>query len=154
MHNEIDLHGYTQVEAIEALVRYYNARVKKGNRSRFDIIHGYGSTGTGGALRVRIRSFLSRHADCLRFEPGENFSPSNPGKTLVMPVKELPDMVDQLAGEILEYCATARTISKISGKFRRHGDAKVQASLKSLEKQGVITSFFKGQYRHYQAVEA
>ncbi|NCB37426.1 MAG: hypothetical protein EOM80_01545 [Erysipelotrichia bacterium] len=152
MNNEIDLHGYTQIEAIEALVRFYNSRVKKGDRSRFDVIHGYGSSGTGGALRVKIRSFLLRHADCLRFEAGENYSPANPGKTLVIPIKDLPEAVDLLAEEILEYCSTAaRTINKISGKFRRYGDARVQASLKSLEKQGALTTFFKGQYRHYQA---
>ena len=151
MSAEIDLHGLTQVEAVEALVKFYNARVRKGDCRRFEVIHGYGSSGTGGALRLRIRSFLARHADCLSYEPGESYSPANPGKTLVVPVKELPDTLDMLAEEIVEYCANARTISKISGKFRRHGDAKVQAALKTLEKQGALTSFYKGQYRHYQA---
>ena len=151
MSNELDLHGYTQVEAIEALVRFYNARVRKGDRRRFDVIHGYGSSGTGGTLRQRVRSFLSRFADCLCFEPGENYSPANPGKTMVIPLRELPDTLDMLAEEILEYCATARTMSKISGKFRRHGDVKIQASMRTLEKQGAITSFIKGPYRHYQA---
>lgn len=150
MSNEIDLHGLTQIEAVEALVKYYNRQVKNGDRSRIDVIHGYGSSGEGGALRVRIRSFLARHPECLRFELGENFPPLNPGKTLVFPLCPLPDVLDLLGEEILEYCVTAKTISKISGKFRRHGDARIQASLKNLEKQGAITTFFKGQYRHYQ----
>ena len=152
MTNEIDLHGFTQIEAVEALVKYYNRQVKSGDCSRIDVIHGYGSSGEGGALRVRIRGFLARHADCLRFELGENFPPLNPGKTLVFPLRVLPDATDMLADEILEYCTTAKTMSKISGKFRRHGDVRIQASLKNLEKQGAITSFYKGPYRHYQAI--
>jgi len=151
MINEIDLHGLTQIEAIEALVKYYNRQVKNGDYSRIDVIHGYGSSGEGGALRIRIRSFLTRHIDCLKFELGEGFLPINPGKTMVFPERALPDMIDQLADEILDYCANAKTLSKISGKFRRHGDGKIQTSLKNLEKQGAITSFYKGQYRHYQA---
>ncbi len=151
MGNEIDLHGCTRVEALEMLIRFYNDRVRRSNRTRFDVIHGYGSSGTGGTLRTCIRNFLGRHADYLRFEPGENYSPANPGKTLIIPMKELPDAVDILAEEILEYCVTPRTLSKISGKFRRYGDGKVQAALKNLEKQGAVSSFFKGQYRHYQA---
>ncbi len=152
MNNEIDLHGYTQIEAVEAFVKFYNSQVKTGNCCRIDVIHGYGSSGEGGTLRIKIRSFLARHADYLRFELGENFAPLNPGKTLVFPIKSLPDTVDLLANEILEFCATAKTLSKISGKFRRHGDAKVQVSLKSLEKSGNLQSFYKGRYRHYQAV--
>ncbi|MBU1108331.1 MAG: Smr/MutS family protein [Candidatus Riflebacteria bacterium] len=151
MINEIDLHGLTQIEAVEALVKYYNRQVKNGDCSRIDVIHGYGSSGEGGSLRIRIRGFLASHADCLRFEPGEYFLPLNPGKTLVFPLRMLPDAVDLLADEILEYCSTAKTMSKISGKFRRHGDVKIQASIKNLEKQGAITSFYKGPYRHYQA---
>ncbi|OGK08271.1 MAG: hypothetical protein A2W80_12250 [Candidatus Riflebacteria bacterium GWC2_50_8] len=154
MINEIDLHGMTQIEAVEAFIQYYNRQVKNRDFSRIDVIHGYGSTGEGGALRLRIRSFLARHTDCLSFEPGESFRPGNPGQTLVFPSKALPDALDLLAEEILEYCATAKTLSKISGKFRRHGDVKIQASLKNLEKQGAITSFYKGQYRHYQASTA
>mgnify|MGYP000943732689 CR=1 FL=1 len=151
MSAELDLHGFTQIEALETLIGFYNTRVRRGDRSRFEVIHGYGSSGTGGTLRVRIRAFLARNEASLKFEPGENFSPANPGKTLVIPIKELPDMLDLLAEEILEYCGTARTLSKISGKFRRHGDVKVQAALKNLEKQGEIVSFTKGRYRHYQA---
>lgn len=152
MNNEIDLHGHTQIEAVEAFVKFYNSQVKTGDCRRIDVIHGYGSSGAGGALRIKIRSFLASHADCLRFESGENFPPPNPGKTLVFPIKPLPGAVDLLANEILEFCSTAKTLSKISGKFRRYGDAKVQASLKSLEKSSALQSFYKGRYRHYQAV--
>ncbi|HAE41211.1 MAG TPA: hypothetical protein DCG57_21645 [Candidatus Riflebacteria bacterium] len=152
MSNEIDLHGLTQIEAVETLVKYYNRQVKAGDYRRIDVIHGYGSTGEGGALRLRIRSFLARHTDCLGYEPGESLRPTNPGQTMVFPAKALPDALDLLGEEILEYCATAKTLSKISGKFRRHGDTRILASLKGLEKQGAITSFYKGQYRHYQAI--
>ncbi|OQA01289.1 MAG: Smr domain protein [Planctomycetes bacterium ADurb.Bin401] len=151
MSNEIDLHGYTQIEAVEAFVKFYNGCVKNRDWRRIEVI--YGSSGEGGALRRRIRSFLAGHAECLRFEAGENIAPANPGVTMVFPDKALPDSIDLLAEEILEYCATARTITKISGKFRRYGDAKIQASVKNLEKSGALKSFYKGQYRHYQSTQ-
>lgn len=41
------------------------------------IIHGYGSSGTGGRIRVEARSYLSRlksRGEILDFIPGEDFS--------------------------------------------------------------------------------
>jgi hypothetical protein len=151
MHKELDLHGLTILEAVELFIGFYNSQIKKGDYSRFEVIHGYGSSGEGGAIRGRLRSFLARHGEFLSFVAGEECRPPNPGKTLVCPVKPLPSTVDILAEEILAYCEVAKTITKISGRFRRHGEAKVQVALKNLEKLNLLTSFYKGQYRHYQA---
>jgi len=149
MSSGIDLHGLTVIAAIEKFVLFYNQRVKSNNLSSFEVVHGYGSSGEGGAIRTRLRSFLSRHSDYLGFISGEGIFPPNPGKTIVSPRKALPTMVDQLGEEILEFCVSAKTASKISGKFRRHGEDKIQSALKSLERQNLLESFFKGQYRHY-----
>lgn len=152
MSSGIDLHGLTVLEAIEKFVEFYNQRVKKNNFSHFEAVHGYGSSGEGGAIKTRLRSFLSRHSEYLGYIAGEGMFPPNPGKTIISPRKPLPTIVDQLGEEILGFCATAKTASKISGKFRRHGEEKIQNALKNLEKQNLLASFYKGQYRHYKAV--
>lgn len=150
MSCELDLHGCDLIEAVETFINFYNARVSRGDCSRIDVIHGYGSSGEGGAIRIRIRNFLERNADYLTFEPGERFAPVNPGKTMVFPRRVLPSVVDLLAEEILTFCSAGKTASKITGKFRRHGEARVMTALKNLEKQSLLTSFYKGQYKHYQ----
>ncbi len=50
MSAEIDLHGYTVAEAIEIFVKFYNGRVATGDLSSLSVIHGYGSSGTGGRI--------------------------------------------------------------------------------------------------------
>ena len=59
----LDLHGLTWTEAQAAFIDFYNGAVRQasGNAgSRLDVVHGYGSTGTGGVLRTRLRGFLER----------------------------------------------------------------------------------------------
>ncbi len=153
MVSEIDLHGCTVLEAVERFVQFYNARVSAGSCSQIEVVHGYGSSGEGGAIRVKIRSFLERHNDCLGFVPGEELFPPNPGKTLIMPRKPLPTTLDLLSQEILEFCVVGKTMSKIAGKFRRYGENRVQEVLRNLEKQGLLSSFYKGRYKHFQAAE-
>lgn len=152
MTNEIDLHGYTKLEAIEELVKFYNARVKKGNLTPFEVIHGYGSNGVGGVLRTRIRGFLAGFEDCLEFDSGKDPFENNPGKTRIIPRKPLPDTLDLLGEEILDFCDTAKPINKITGKFHRIGETKVLAAVKNLEKQGRLKMTHKGALKVYLAV--
>ena len=45
------------------------------------VIHGYGSSGTGGRIRVEVRGYLSRlkgRGEITDFIPGEDFSIFNP----------------------------------------------------------------------------
>lgn len=151
MSNEIDLHGLTRIEAIEALVKFYNSRVKNGNLVPFDVIHGYGSSGVGGVLCKRIRSFLESFSDRLEFDFGKGVFSYNPGKTRIIPKKPLPDAIDMLSEEILDYCDTAKTVTKITGKFHRYGETKVLAAIKQLEKQGSLKKLHKGAIKVYQA---
>lgn len=153
MNNEIDLHGLTRIEAIEAFVEFYNSRVKKGNLTPFNVIHGYGSSGVGGVLRSRIRGFLANFSDKLEFDSGSNPFEFNPGITRVIPRKPLPDAVDLLSEEILEYCDTPKAVSKITGKLRRYGESKVLNAIKQLEKQGRLKLSYKGSLRLYQCCD-
>ena len=151
MTNEIDLHGFTKLEAIEEQVKFYNARVKKGNLTPFEVIHGYGSTGVGGVLRTRIRGFLAGFEDCLEFDSGKDPFENNPGKTRIIPRKPLPDTVDLLGEEILDFCDTPKPINKITGKFHRIGEVKTLEAVKRLEKQGRIKVSYKGALKVYSA---
>lgn len=151
MSNEIDLHGLTRIEAIEALIKFYNSRVKKGDLTPFEVIHGYGSSGVGGVLRARVRGFLESFPEHLDFDSGKNPFELNPGKTRIIPKKPLPDAVDILSEEILEFCMIGKTVSKIAGKFRRYGEVKVQTAVKQLEKQGRLKVSYKGSLKVFQA---
>lgn len=78
----IDLHSYTVAEALHAFVRFYNACVHSGYRGRIEVIHGYGSSGTGGAIREQLRGYLEAHAEIFgQFLPGESLR--NPGVTIL-----------------------------------------------------------------------
>ena len=151
MNDKIDLHGLTKLEAIEALVKFYNSRVKKGNLTPFEVIHGYGSSGVGGVLLTRIRGFLSEYSELLDFDGG-TFLNNNPGVTRIFPKKPLPDVFDMLGEEILDYCTVPKTISKITGKFHRYEESKILASIKNLEKQKRLRSFHKASFKVYQTI--
>ncbi len=152
MSDKIDLHGLTRIEAIEAFIKFYNSRVKKGNLSPFEVIHGYGSSGVGGVLLKIIRGFLSGFPDELDFDSGKNPFSINPGSTRVIPKKPLPDALDLLGEEILDFCDSPKTITKITGKFHRFEETKIIFSIKLLIKQKRLKSFNKGSYKVYQAV--
>lgn len=148
----LDLHGLTWTEAQAAFIDFYNGAVRQagGNPGRLDVIHGYGSTGTGGVLRTRLQAFLERHKSCLEFQPGENVD-SNRGHTIVMPLKPLPSIGEQLVEDIWAYCEQPRAQSKIIGKFRRHGEPEVLRAVKVLEKRQRLRALAHGALRLYQA---
>lgn len=151
----LDLHGLTWSEAQAAFIEFYNSAVRQAGgkaTSRLDVVHGYGSTGTGGVLRTRLRGFLERQSSCLEFVPGENMD-GNRGHTIVVPLKPLVSLGEQLEEEIWAYCVQPRTLSKITGKFRRHGDPEVLHAIHALEKQQRVRAVReKGALRLYQAV--
>ncbi len=151
MSDKLDLHGFTKLEAIEEFIKFYNARVKKGNLTPFDVIHGYGSSGVGGVLLTRIRGFLSDFPDELDFDSGKDPFAANPGVTRVIPKKPLPEAVDLLSEGILDFCEAPKTLSKIIGKFHRYEEAKIQTAIKQLEKQNRLKFFYKGSFKVYQA---
>ena len=148
----IDLHGRTWSESLVELIDAYNRTLSSGSLSEtLDIVHGYGSSGAGGTMRVRVRSFLATHAHRLEYVTGED-ADANPGHTVVLPIEPLPEVGDLLAEEVLEYCETPRTQSKIAGKFRRHGDPRVMQAIRTLEKQGRLRTVAKGRNKAYEAI--
>lgn len=152
--HSIDFHGKTWAEALPEFIVLYNRALaaQPGGGSTLEIIHGYGSTGAGGVLKKRIRGYLARYAarELLQFRPGEDID-GNRGMTLITPLKPLPTTDDLLAEQILEYCETPRSQSKITGRFRRHGDAQTLPAIRALERQGRLRAEQRGKVKLYRA---
>jgi dsDNA-specific endonuclease/ATPase MutS2 len=95
----IDLHNFTVAEAIREFVRFYNSCVRSGCRGRLEVIHGYGSSGSGGVIREELRKFLKAHEETFgEFLAGESLR--NPGVTILYPREILAVMPLGLGGSI------------------------------------------------------
>ena len=149
----LDLHGLTWAEAQASFIEFYNQTLRQAGKDavRLDIVHGYGSTGTGGVLLTRLRGFLGRNASCLDFQTGEKVD-GNPGHTIVVPLKPLPSLRDQLSQDIWDFCDRPRSQSKIIGKFRRDGETAVLNTIRTLEKQKRLRPSNQDAHKFYQAV--
>jgi hypothetical protein len=152
---ELDLHEHTWQEALSAFVSFYNEALQfaAGDPApTLNVIHGYGSQGSGGVLRKRLQKYLQEQSaqGRLDYTPGEHVD-ANPGHTLVAPISHLPDANERLGEEILAYCERPRTLSKIYGKFRRHGEPTVRAALESLVRQRRLRTTGKGNRKTYEA---
>jgi hypothetical protein len=148
--DELDLHGYTVVEANERFVQDYNTRVDNDQYGCWKIIHGYGSSGKGGAIRVKFRALLDEHLDKLRYEAGDDYG--DPGWTWVYPKVHLPDQRERMAAAILSFCSDGKTEEKILREFGKVGNVQVKQVVRSLAKQGKLRIVNKGTKILYQAV--
>jgi hypothetical protein len=149
--DELDLHGYTVAEAIEQFVQQYNSRVDNDRLGCLRIIHGYGSTGTGGAIRAALRALLDQHLDKLRYEAGDDYG--DPGWTWVYPKVRLPDQRERMAAVILVFCSDGKTEEKILREFAKLGEVQVKQAVRSLAKQGKLKTVNKGAKVLYQAAQ-
>ena len=147
---QVDCHGKTWPEALAEFIALYNHAAQSDGAATLDIVHGYGSTGAGGTMRVRFRAFLARYAQQLEYQPGEEVD-GNQGHTLVLPIAPLPDTGDLLAEQVWEYCQRPRTLSKITGRFRRHGDTLVMQAIRTLEKERRLQAANRGRVKVYAA---
>jgi len=148
-NDELDLHGYTVAEAIEQFVQDYNTRVDNNQYGCLKIIHGYGSTGKGGAIRAKLRAFLDEHLDKLRYESGDDYG--DPGWTFVYPKVRLPDQQERMAAALLNFCSEGKTEEKILREFGKLGEIQVKQTVRSLAKQGKLKTVNKGAKILYQA---
>ncbi len=144
----LDLHGYTVAEALDLFTREYNGRVDRGDLSSFQVVHGYGSGGTGGKIRTALRRILASFEDALQYRT----DPVNPGVTIVIPLGRLPEGAGILSALLLEFCSTGKAESKVLGKFREHGELGVKRTLQKLVKQGKMNASRRGRHIIYTAV--
>jgi hypothetical protein len=148
-NDELDLHSFTVAEAIEQFVQLYNTRVDNNQYGCLKIIHGYGSSGQGGAIRAKLRAFLDEHLDKLRYETGDSYG--DPGWTWVYPKVRLPDQRERMAAAILAFCSDGKTEEKILREFINLGEVQVKQAVRSLAKQGRLKTVNKGAKVLYQA---
>ena len=150
---DLDLHGKTWPEALEEFVDAYNKAVQPGGHACriLRVVHGYGSTGSGGVLRTRFRKFFEKHESRMEFTPGEKLS-VNPGYTLVTPKYPLPGTDAVLSELVWDYCERAKPMGRVVGQFRRYGTPRVQQAVRSLEGQKRLRKVAKGKSSGYQAV--
>lgn len=93
----LDLHGYEVDEALVAFTSFCNRWVRQGCYGPLEIIHGWGSSGYGGHILSRVRSYISEHRDYFGLVV-EGDCWDNPGVTTVYLKRELPqpDMLSRL----------------------------------------------------------
>lgn len=151
MDCEIDLHGCTVVEALARFTRAYNAHVAAGKTGDVRVIHGHGASGGTSKIRTRLREMLSRYGDRLSFQRGEDWIDGNPGLTIVLPVRPLPEPLEQLGDAIAAFCASPRTRDKIVAEFREHGEPDTLGALKLLVRRGRLETFRRGRHERYSA---
>jgi hypothetical protein len=139
---ELDLHGLTVDEALKTFVHFYNHRIKSGPQEPIRVVHGYGSSGEGGRIRLRLREFLTGAESSLDWKPGED-AEGNLGVTIVYPRKILLERDEQLAAGILEFCSTARTESKIAGEFRNYDAKEIKQAIRALLRRARLKEIVK-----------
>jgi hypothetical protein len=147
--DDLDLHGFTVAESIELFVQQYNCRVDDNQYDCWKVIHGYGSTGEGGVIRVKLRAFLDEHLDKLRYEAGDDYG--DPGWTFVYAKVHLPDQRERMAAAILSFCSEGKSEEKILREFAKLGEVQVKQAVHSLARQGKLKTVNKGTKVLYRA---
>ncbi|HSP13148.1 MAG TPA: Smr/MutS family protein [Thermoanaerobaculia bacterium] len=154
MTRQIDLHGLTVAEAIRKFVASYNSFFESGYRGRIEVIHGYGSSGAGGVIRRKLRSFLAANAD--RFKRVvEGDSVGNPGVTIVEAKGRLPagEAATPIEQAILTFCRTPKSENKILVKLiGRYGDPAIRAAIRQMVNNGSLERIRGGAESKYRAV--
>lgn len=146
---ELDLHGYYALEALNHFIREYDSLAKKGQKELI-VIHGYGSTGTGGVLLKTIRNYCLKQQ--INFIPGDEID-FNPGYTKVIIDKRISPENRSLNAELLEFLQTPKPLSKILNQFRNEDEVKIQQRLKKLVKEQILEIILKGRSRCYKVKE-
>ncbi|MGC9158546.1 MAG: Smr/MutS family protein [Terracidiphilus sp.] len=143
----IDLHNHTVPEALGEFARFYNDCVRSGYRGRIEVIHGYGSTGAGGAIRRELRRYLAAHVETFgQFLPGDSLG--NPGITIIYPQKLLPSAPNGPSGApllnpaqeaIRRFCDEAKSRERILAKLRgRFGDRVLATEIRQMVNLGLL----------------
>lgn len=146
---EIDLHGLKVSEALSAFVEVHNSIVASGKREGVKVIHGYGSSGAGGEIRVAIRTLLRNNPACADWVRGED-AEGNPGYTIVYPRRRLPPGGERLWDAIVEFCSSPRTQQDVVCRFvRKSSEPEVNRALRELEQRGRLRVLYKNGRKHY-----
>jgi hypothetical protein len=145
---ELDVHGLTIDEALKVFVEFYNRLAKGSSREPLRVVHGWGSSGEGGKIRLKLRQLLADAGTNLDWKPGENVE-GNLGVTIVYPRKVIHPRENQLTAAILEFCSTPRTESKIAGQFRKYEPREIKQAIRLLVRRGQMKEILKAGHTAY-----
>jgi hypothetical protein len=121
--------------------------VRSGYRGRIEVIHGYGSTGVGGAIRKELRKFLAARAETFgEVLAGESLR--NPGVTVLYPKETLAPLPQGIGSmpllnpaqeAIRKFCKTPKDRERILIKLRgRFGDRVLTAEIRTMLNGGAL----------------
>lgn len=146
---EIDLHGYKITEAANYFIKFYNNMLASGSKESIRIIHGYGASGTGGGIKLKIRSILKANKSNFEYIAGEDID-GNPGYTIVYPKKRLSEVSASMTEPILDLCSIPKTQSTIISKFiRKNSEHEIVKAIQELERKGLLRTFYKNNKKYY-----
>ena len=151
----LDFHGMSWPEALADFQAAYDAEIASNAQTvrAINVVHGYGSKGVGGVLRLRLRDYLQRYRSYLAFKPGEQID-GNPGWTLIEAIKPLPLDDEVLEDFILAFCQQPRTMREIydhSYGYRRVNMSRIVRSLQN-DPFPLLRKIVKAGQELYQAV--
>jgi len=149
---ELDLHGLSVNDALKTFMEFYNRSTRDYPGEVIRVVHGYGSSGEGGKIRLKLREFLANATASLDWKSGEDVE-GNLGVTFVYPRKTLLAREEQLASGILEFCSVPRTESKIAGAFRNYDAREIKQSIRTLLRQARLKEILKGGRAAYVAAD-
>ncbi len=144
---EVDLHGLTVQEGLATLVQKYNSLVGSPH-CELVVVHGYGSGGSDGILKRKVRAFLKSVG--VKFFTEKDGVRCNLGQTLVVVGSEKISVAQGLEQKILDFCENPKTKEKIFSKFHKSGVEVVQTAFSSLVKSGLLAEKQKGKFRVWE----
>lgn len=125
---KLDLHGMKTKDAVERFISEYNAVLRRGE-GRLEIVHGYGSSGSGGDIRKAIIAMCEAHKDKLGLIKGEILG--NKGVSVVIPSLPLPPRKYALDAVILAALTKPSTPKDVEDRIK--GLASTPEIIESLE---------------------
>ncbi len=147
---EIDLHNMTVDEAMKFMIECFREEWKNGKKI-IKVIHGYGSGGKGGKIKKAVREFLKKNSLNFKYETGEGID-LNQGYTIIEIKYPIEDIKSIFEEKIIEFCTTPKTMDKITGEFRKHGEKEIALITAKIVRGGKLREIIKGKYKCYEKV--
>jgi len=151
MSEYIDLHGLTVDEAMARFIQFYNDCIKHGYQGRIEVVHGYGSSGQGGAILRVLRAYLDENST--KFDNilhGDVIG--NPGITVLIPKDSLAEPETPVCESIRRFCKTPKSEQRILAKLRgRFGDRLIREEIREMMNRGQLRIVRSGNKLSYES---
>lgn len=149
---DIDLHGLTVEEAIKKFMAHCKTTFQSGRRDSITLIHGYGSTGVGGRIKVRLRALIEHHHALIesRFNDA-----ANPGATDIRLLGPPPSTSLKASAQeerACSFCTTPKEERKILNKFCRVSAEEIKSLLRGLQARGRLAAVKHSGQKAWQSI--